>query len=53
MIEANAALEETPGTINKSPEQDGWIAKIAVAEGEAGRVGELMDAAAYAKHTEE
>jgi len=53
VIEANAALEETPGTINKSPEQDGWIAKIAVAEGEAGRVGELMDAAAYAKHTEE
>jgi glycine cleavage system H protein len=49
----NSLLEEKPGTINASPEQDGWIAKIKVKDGEAEKISALMDAEAYAKHTEE
>lgn len=30
IVEANQVLEEKPGTINKSPEDQGWIAKIEV-----------------------
>ena len=33
VIEANGALEEKPGGINKAPEGDGWIARIEVGEG--------------------
>lgn len=29
-MEANDVLEEKPATINKSPEGDGWIARIEV-----------------------
>ena len=31
IVEANTMLEEKPATINKSPEEDGWIAKLQVA----------------------
>jgi len=51
IVEANALLEEKPGTINKGPEGEGWIAKIEVTE--KSEMDELMDAEAYAKHTEE
>lgn len=30
VVEANDVLEEKPATINKSPEGDGWIARIEV-----------------------
>ena len=32
IVEANSVLEEKPGTINKSPEASGWLAKIEVSE---------------------
>lgn len=51
ITEGNAALEEKPGTINKSPEGEGWIAKIEVAD--PAEVEGLMDAEAYRAFTEE
>lgn len=51
IIEANSVLEDTPATINKSPEADGWLAKISVAN--SSEVENLMDAAGYKKFTEE
>ncbi|KAI5271435.1 glycine cleavage system H protein [Aureobasidium subglaciale] len=51
IVEANAVLEEKPGTINRSPEQDGWIAKIEVKD--VSEVEGLMDAEAYKAFTEE
>ncbi|KXT02194.1 hypothetical protein AC578_5959 [Pseudocercospora eumusae] len=51
IIEANSVLEEKPGTINKSPEADGWLAKIKVSAPE--ELDALMDADGYKKFTEE
>lgn len=49
VIASNHLLEEKPGTINKAPEGEGWIAKIEVGEGE---VKGLMDAEEYREFTE-
>lgn len=51
IIEANNVLEEKPATINKSPEADGWLAKIELSN--AAEVESLMDADGYKKFTEE
>ena len=51
IVEANNVLEDKPGTINQSPEADGWLAKIEVAD--AAEVDALMDADAYKAFTEE
>lgn len=51
IIEANSVLEETPGLINKSPEGEGWLAKIEVSD--AKEVDGLMDGDGYRKFTEE
>ncbi len=51
IIEANGVLEEKPGTINKGPEGEGWIAKIRVKDG--GEVESLMGGEEYKKFTEE
>lgn len=51
IVEANSVLEEKPGTINRSPEGEGWIAKIEVRDPK--EVEALMDEAAYKKFTEE
>ncbi|KAI9827757.1 MAG: glycine cleavage system H-protein subunit [Thelocarpon impressellum] len=51
VLEANSALEEKPGTINKGPEAEGWIARIEVAD--ASEVEGLMGGEEYAKFTEE
>lgn len=51
IVEANSVLEEKPGTINRSPEAEGWIAKIEVRDTK--EVEGLMDEAAYKKFTEE
>lgn len=51
IVESNSVLEEKPGTINRSPESDGWIAKIEVRDPK--EVEALMDEAAYKKFTEE
>lgn len=32
VVEVNEKLSDKPGLINKSPEQDGWIAKIKVSD---------------------
>lgn len=51
IVEANSVLEDKPSTINASPEGDGWLAKIEVAD--AAQVDSLMDAGAYKSFTEE
>lgn len=50
VIATNDLLEEKPGTINKAPEGEGWIAQIEVGEGE---VQGMMDGKEYRKFTEE
>ena len=51
VIEVNNVLQEKPGTINKSPEGEGWIARIQVKD--RGEVEKLMSMDEYAKHTAE
>jgi glycine cleavage system H protein len=51
ITEANAVLEEKPSMINKSPEGEGWIAKIEVKD--VKEIEGLMDEVAYKKFTEE
>ena len=51
IIEANDVLQAKPGTLNKSPEGEGWIAKIQV--NDAGEVANLMNMDEYAKFTAE
>lgn len=51
IIEANNILEEKPATINKSPEGEGWIARIQVKDG--GELESLMSMDEYAKFTAE
>ncbi|KAL1589878.1 hypothetical protein WHR41_01088 [Cladosporium halotolerans] len=51
IVEANAVLEDKPGTINQSPEDEGWLAKIEVAD--AAEIEGLMDAEAYSAFTEQ
>jgi glycine cleavage system H protein len=50
-VEANSVLEDKPNTINQSPEADGWLAKIEVAD--PAEVDSLMDAEAYKAFTED
>lgn len=45
--EVNEKLSDTPGLINKSPEEEGWIAKVKVEEGSVDIMKELFDAEAY------
>lgn len=51
IVEANSVLEDKPNTINQSPEADGWLAKIEVAD--PAEVDSLMDAEAYKAFTED
>lgn len=48
VLEVNETLNSSPETINTSPYEDGWIMKVKTSE-----VGELLDAAGYAKVTEQ
>jgi len=45
VVEVNAALDAEPGTVNNSPEGDGWFMKLKVTN--AADVNELMDGDAY------
>ncbi len=45
---ANAALDAAPELVNKSPYEEGWIAKIELTG--AASAANLMDAAAYAEY---
>ena len=51
IIEANDVLEEKPGTINKGPESEGWIARIEVKD--AAEISELMGDVEYGQFTAE
>ena len=51
IVAVNNVLEDKPATINKSPEGDGWLAKIKITD--ASELSALMDAEAYRKFTEE
>jgi glycine cleavage system H protein len=49
VTEVNQALAGEPGLINASPDADGWIYRIAIAD--AAELDGLLDAEAYAAHT--
>lgn len=51
IIEANDVLAEKPGTINKGPESEGWIARIEVKDEE--ELKELMSDVQYGQFTAE
>ncbi|KAK4692872.1 glycine cleavage system H protein, partial [Lecanoromycetidae sp. Uapishka_2] len=51
IIEANDILQEKPGTINKGPESEGWIARIQVKDAE--EVSKLMSDVEYGQFTAE
>ena len=50
VVEANAALQAKPETINSDPHGDGWLVKITLAN--PAEVSSLMDAAAYEAYIE-
>lgn len=49
VVEVNSKLSETPGLINTSPYEDGWMIKVKP----SGPADGLLDAAKYTKHCEE
>ncbi|KAF1815068.1 glycine cleavage system H protein, partial [Eremomyces bilateralis CBS 781.70] len=51
VVQTNAAVEGKPATINQSPEGEGWIAKIELAD--KGELETLMDEDAYVKFIKE
>jgi len=51
IIEVNETLEETPGLVNESAEDDGWFFKIKLSD--AGELEGLMDEAKYKEHVGE
>ena len=46
VVEANAALAESPGDVNLEPMGNGWFFKLTIAD--KGELDELMDEAGYA-----
>ncbi len=51
IVEVNEALEDTPGTVNESAEDDGWFFKIKLSD--PGELEGLMDEAKYKEHVGE
>ena len=51
IVAVNNVLEDKPATINKSPEGEGWLAKIKITD--ESELSALMDAEGYRKFTEE
>lgn len=47
VVEANVALKEKPALINRSPEEEGWIAKVKVGEGQEAEFDELLGREEY------
>lgn len=45
VIEVNEALEDEPGLVNSSPEEDGWFFRITLSDKD--ELGDLMDEKAY------
>jgi glycine cleavage system H protein len=50
VVEVNGALVDEPSLLNTSPYEEGWIAKIKLADEK--EIDALMDEEAYKKHTE-
>lgn len=50
IVEINEALGDQPSLLNKSPEKDGWLAKIQTEEDS--QFNALMDEKAYKEHCE-
>jgi glycine cleavage system H protein len=50
VVEVNGALVDEPSLLNTSPYEQGWIAKIKLADEK--QIDALMDEEAYKKHTE-
>jgi glycine cleavage system H protein len=57
IVEANPVLEESPGIINKAPEEEGstggWVAKVVVGEGIEKELDLLMTEEEYRAFSEE
>ncbi|CAD6268165.1 unnamed protein product [Miscanthus lutarioriparius] len=51
VVEVNSKLSETPGLINTSPYEDGWMIKVKPSS--PGEADALLDAAKYTKHCQE
>uniref|UniRef100_A0ACD5TNA2 Uncharacterized protein n=1 Tax=Avena sativa TaxID=4498 RepID=A0ACD5TNA2_AVESA len=51
VVEVNAKLTETPGLINTSPYEDGWMIKVKPSS--PTELDALLDSAKYTKHCEE
>lgn len=49
VVEVNGTTSDTPEVINSDPYTEGWLLKVRL----TGDVPELLDAAAYAAHTQE
>jgi glycine cleavage system H protein len=45
VIEVNEALEDEPGLVNSSPEEDGWFFRLTLSDKD--ELGDLMDEKAY------
>ena len=50
VVEANSALSDDPGNVNKAAETDAWFAKFKITD--KSEFDSLMDAGAYKAHTE-
>ncbi|KAK3188920.1 hypothetical protein Dsin_028481 [Dipteronia sinensis] len=51
VVEVNEVLSESPGLVNSSPYEKGWIIKVELQD--AGELNNLMDADKYSKFCEE
>lgn len=51
VLERNQSLDDTPETVNGDPFGEGWMVKVRIANPD--QVGDLLDAAAYAKLLED
>lgn len=51
VVEVNAALEDTPESVNDSPYQEGWMVVVEVSNPD--ELNKLLDAAAYKAETED
>ncbi len=49
VVEVNSGLEDSPETINDSPEDKGWFIKLKLSD--PSELDKLMDRAAYDAHT--
>ena len=45
VVETNSAIQDDPGLVNRSAEDEGWFCKLRISDG--GELTKLMDAAAY------